>query len=150
MSQDYTARFTEVHKLGDFQIPMTATAGQIWYTDYESMQQYQRAVFIVIVGAMAAGATFNFLLAQAKDAAGTDAIAIAGKQITALTQAGGDASSAVIVEVRTEELDVNNGYTHVSGGAVTLVNDVTFTVIPLFFCANNPPVPTTAWAEIID
>lgn len=150
MSQEYTARFTEVHRLGDWNQPMTGTAGQTWATDYESMQQYQRAVYLVFVGAMAAGATFNFLLAQAKDAAGTDAVAIAGKQITELTQVDGGATSACIVEVRTEELDVDNGYTHVAGAAVIGVNNVTFCVIPLFFCANNPPVPITQWTEIID
>jgi len=150
MSQTYTARFTEVHKLGDWSQPMTATAGQTWATDFESMQQYQRAVYLVFVGAMAAGATFNMLLAQAQDAAATNLKAIAGKQITELTQAGGGASSACIIEVRTEELDVDNGYTHVAAVSVTGVNNVTFSIVPLFFCANNPPVPITEWTEIID
>ena len=150
MSQTYTARFTEVHKLGDWSQPMTATAGQTWATDYESMQQYQRAVYIVFVGAMGAGATFNFLLAQAQDAAGTGVKAIAGKQITELTQAGGSATSACVIEVRTEELDVDNGFTHVAGISVTGVGNVTFSIVPLFFCANNPPVPITEWTEIID
>ena len=150
MTQAYTQRFTEVHLLGDWTQPMTGVAGQTWQTDWESMAIHQRAVYMLFVGAMAAGATITYRVDQATDAAGANQKAIAGKAITQLTQAGGDATSAVIIEVRSEELDVDGGFTFVSGISLIGVNDVTFMQLPLFGASNYVPVPTAGWTEIVD
>lgn len=67
-----------------------------------------------MVGTMATGATLDAKLEQAKDATGTGAKDIDGKAIVQMTQAGTDQSDRqAIIECRGEELDVNNGYSHV-------------------------------------
>ncbi len=64
---------------------------------------------LVQTGVLGASATIDAKLRQATDAAGTGAKDIAGKAITQIVKATGDNKQA-IVEVRAEELDVNNGY----------------------------------------
>jgi hypothetical protein len=147
MTQAYTHRFTEVHELGDWQQPMTWTPGA-WGAGYDCMTNHQRAVYILMVGAMAAGATCDFQLWEAQDAIGTGAQVLGAKYITQLTQAGGDATSICVIELRGEEL--TPGYAFVAGIVTVGVNNVTGMLLPLFGASNFPPVPVTGWTEIVD
>lgn len=147
MTQAYTERFTEVHKLGDWQQPMTHAPGTV-NTDWEPMANNQRAVYILLLGATALNGTLNMTIYEATDAAGTDPQAIAGKTITQLTNAAGDATSAVVIEVRSEELDP--GHSYVRAAIVTGGGNMTYAVVPLFGCSNYVPVATTNWSEIVD
>lgn len=84
----------------------TVTTGWIAAKDFQSF------VAIVQAGALGASATLDALLQQASDSGGTGAKAITGKAITQLTQAGTDSNKQVLINLRPEELDVDNGFTH--------------------------------------
>ena len=148
----YTQRFTENYQLAGARIPMTATAGQTWTIagNYVSMANHQRAVFLLGTGAMGAGATLDFQVWQATDAAGANAKIVAGKAIMQLTQAGGDASDALAIELRTEELDVDGGFAYIQGIFTIGVGDVTLTGMLLLGGTNQAPVPIGNWTEIVD
>lgn len=64
---------------------------------------------LIQTGVLGASATVDAKLRQATDAAGTGAKDLTGKAITQIVKATGDNKQAII-EVRAEELDVNNGY----------------------------------------
>lgn len=82
-------------------------------TGWLSMADFEQAMALLMVGAMTAGSTVDAKLRQATDAAGTGAKDITGKAIVQLTQAGGDSNKQVLINVRSEELDVAGGFTHV-------------------------------------
>lgn len=67
---------------------------------------------LVSVGTLGSSATVDAKLEQAKDSSGTDAKDISGKSITQLTQAGTDSDKQALINLRQEELDVQNGFTH--------------------------------------
>ncbi len=148
MAQTYTENFTEIHELAGAVVD-TFAAGIHEVMTYRSMANHQRAVLIMHVGDMGAGATVDLQLLQATDAAGADAKAITGKSITQLTQAGGDAGSTVAIEVRAEELDVNNGFAFI-GAELTVANaNCDIGIVALAGCSNYAPVATTNWTEIV-
>ena len=151
MTQAYTQRFTEVHELLDsaWLVPANKTPAA-YTTGYVSMANHQRAVYILLTGVMAQGATLNLQLWQATDTAGTVAKVIAGKAITQLTQAGGDLNDACIIEVRTEELDVDGGFDCIAGILTVGAGNVYCTLLPLFGTSNYVPVPVANWTEIVD
>jgi len=148
MTQAYTNRFTEVHELVGADADVFAIG--VYPQNYVSMANHQRAVIILHVGDMAQGATVDLQVWQATDAAGTGAKVIAGKAITQLTQAGGDAGSTVIIELRSEELDVNGGFAFIGMVLTVAGGDCDIGVVALGGCSNYPPVSTTAWTEIVD
>ena len=149
MTQAYTHRFTEEFEL--FGADADAyVVGVYLAQNYRNMANHQRGVAILHVGDMAQGATVDFLLMQATDAAGTGAKVVPGKAITQLTQAGGDADSTVIVEVRTEEMDVDGGFSFLGGILTVAGGTCDIGIVGLGGCSNYMPVPTTAWTEIVD
>ena len=149
MTQAYTHNFAEVHEAGgtlhsDLRVP------GVYNTTWLSMQNHQRGVFIIDTGAQAPNSTVDFALQQATDNAGTGAkVFTPAKAITQLTQVGGDDDDLLIVEFRTEEMDVNNQFDFVRG-VLTIggANSYT-TVIPLRGCSNYPPVSQAAWTEVV-
>ena len=68
---------------------------------------------LVQTGALATGATIDAKLQQALDASGTGAKDVAGKAISQLTQASNGANRQALINLRPEELDVNNGFAFV-------------------------------------
>ena len=148
----YTQRYTEGHEI-------TALTGVLYAdsrgagnhnTAWLSMANHQRAVFVLNVGEMQQGATLNMILQEATSAAGAGVQAIAGKAITQLTQAGGDGNDMVVIELRTEEMDVDNQYDFVRAQVVVAGAAVECSLVPYRFEANYPPVDVTAWQEIVD
>jgi hypothetical protein len=85
----------------------TVTSGWI------DMGMFEAIMATVMVGTMGTSATVDAKLEQATDAAGTGAKDVTGKAITQLTQAGTDSDKQAIIECRSDELDVNNSFTHV-------------------------------------
>lgn len=151
----YTQRYSEVTNplLAEHADSMgAATYDSAW----ASLQNYHRAVLVLNVGDMAAGATLAVQVRQAQDAAGTGAKAIlnkagtANKAITTLTQAGGDGDQLLCIELQTEELDVENNFEHVGVRAVVGVAAVEYGWELLAFEPRFAPVPTTNWDEIVD
>ena len=149
MTQAYTQRFTEVHELVGHLCDL-ADPGVYTTLNYRSMANHQRAVAILVLGDMAQGGTIDLALMQATDTAGTGAKAIAGKAITQLTQAGGDGNDVCIIEVRTEELDVDGGFAYVGGILTVGTAAAEVAVIGLMGCSNYVPVSVANWTEIID
>ncbi len=89
--------------------PSSQAAGTA-YSGWVSMAEFDRILAQVLVGTFGAAATVDANIQQAQDAAGTGAKAIGtGKAITQLVAAGGNNVQALI-DVRSTELDVANGY----------------------------------------
>jgi len=85
----------------------TVTSGWVSLVTYEAIQA------IVMAGTLGSSATIDAKLEQASDSGGTGAKDITGKAITQLTQAGTDSDKQAIINCRSDELDVANGFTHV-------------------------------------
>jgi hypothetical protein len=149
MTQAYTNRFTEVWELFGADADNYAI-GVYTPVTYRHVGNHQRAALIVHVGDMGAGATVDLALLQASDAAGLTAKAISGKSITQLTQAGGDAGSTVVIEMRTEEMDVDGGFCYLGATLTVAGNVADIGIVALAGCSNYVPVPVTNWTEIVD
>jgi hypothetical protein len=149
MTQAYTQRFTEVHELVAVLPPQTLAIGLHTYGWFNAAN-HQRGVFILQVGAMAQGSSIDVQLWQATDATGANAKIVAGKAITQLSAAAGDGNDAVVIEVRTEELDVNGGFAYVSAVLTVLGGTVVTSALALAGASNYVPVSTATWTEVVD
>ena len=85
----------------------TYTTGWVSLVDFEAIQA------IIMAGDLGTSATLDAKLEQASDSSGTGAKDITDKAITQLTQAGTDSNKQAIINCRSEELDVDNDFTHV-------------------------------------
>jgi len=83
-------------------------------SDYVSLADFESIMAIVMAGTLGSSATMDAKLVQATDASGTDSKDITGKAITQLTEAGTDSDKQAIINCRAEELDLDNGFTHVA------------------------------------
>lgn len=142
----YTAEFSELNYPLVTQHPDDRGPGT-HSSEWASLRDYHRAWLILDVGDMGALATVDAGLRQATDTAGTGAKAISGKTITQLTQAGGDESSLVCIELQTEELDVDGGFDCVQFYVTTAVNTVIYSATLFGIVSRYKEVPTTNWAE---
>ena len=89
--------------------PSSQAAGAA-YSGWISMAEFDRILALVQVGVFGALATVDANIQQAQDATGTGAKAIGtGKAIAQLLAAGGNNVQALI-DVRSTELDVANGF----------------------------------------
>jgi len=89
------------------QAPGVATTGWV------PLNTHHGLLALVQTGALATGATVDAKLQQAQDASGTGAKDVAGKAISQLTQASNGANRQALINLRPEELDVNNGFAYV-------------------------------------
>lgn len=93
--------------------PDVTAAGTVT-TGWVSMADFGSVMAIVMAGTLGSSATVDAKLEQASDSSGTGAKDISGKAITQMTQAGTDQSDdQAIINCRSEELDVDNSFTHV-------------------------------------
>jgi len=145
----YTQRFTENYQVGPGFFPATYVPG-VYQSAWANMANNQRAVFILGTGAMGADSTVDVQLWQATDATGANAIPIIGKLITTLEQALGDGNDSVAIELRTEEMDVSDGYNHIAAEIAVDVDDVVLTGTFFLGGTNQAPVPIGLWTEIVD
>jgi len=140
---DYTNRFTEVNILLDALDIQSHAGGES--TEWVSLQNYHRSVTMVFCGALTG--TLDVALWQATNAAGAGAKVIAGKAITQL--AATDDYNQVIIELKTEELDVDGGFDYIRAqtvnGAANIYGVFMFGTVPRF-----PPGTTAGWDEIVD
>ncbi len=90
----------------DVTVASTVTSGWI------AASKFHRFMAVVMAGTLGASATLNAKLEQATDSSGTGAKDITGKAITALTQAGTDDDKDAIINLRPDELDLDNSFTH--------------------------------------
>jgi hypothetical protein len=82
-------------------------------TGWIDMSKFHAIMAIVQAGTLGSSATLNAKLQQATSAAGAGAKDITGKAITQLTQAGTDSDKQAVINLFADELDINNGFTHV-------------------------------------
>ncbi len=82
-------------------------------TGWVPMNTLHGLLALVQTGALATGATVDAKLQQAQDASGTGAKDVAGKAIAQLPQASNGANRQALINLRPEELDVNNGFAFV-------------------------------------
>lgn len=79
-------------------------------SDYVDMSLYPVLMAVVYAGDLGTSATLDAKLVQATDSSGTGAKDIADKAITQLTEAGTDSNKQAIINVREDELDIENGF----------------------------------------
>lgn len=105
-------RLTVQAKLGP-----VAVVNSEQFTGYVSMAQHGQALVIASTGNMAAE-TIDVKVYQAQDGSGTgEKLLKAATQLAA--HASNNDSKQVVVNVRAEDLDTDNGFTHIRAGAVT-------------------------------
>jgi hypothetical protein len=100
-------------------------------TGWLPMSRYENLLAVLQCGVLGASATVDAKLQQATDSGGTGAKDITGKAITQLTKAGSDDGKSVMINCRSEELDVTNAFTHVRlsitvGTAASLISAAVF------------------------
>ena len=83
-------------------------------SDYVDAGMFESIMAVIMAGTLGSSATFDAKLVQATDSSGTSSKDITGKAITQLTQAGTDSDKQAIINVRAEELDLANSFTHVA------------------------------------
>ena len=72
-----------------------------------------RIMAIVMAGTLGASATLDAKIEQAIDSSGTGAKDVSGAAITQLTKAGSDDDKQAVIEFWGEDLDIDNGFTHI-------------------------------------
>ena len=114
--------------------PDVITASTV-LSDYVDASEFANYQAIVMAGTLGASATLDAKLVQATDGSGTGVKDITGKAITQLTQASPDDSDKqAVINLKPEELDVANSFTHFAlsytvavatsdGGAIILGQD---------------------------
>lgn len=123
-------------------------------TGWVSMATYEGLLAVVQAGAIAATGLVDAKLQQATDSSGTGAKDITGKAITELT--GSDDNKQALINLRSDELDVNNDFDHVRlvitvddtaspTAAAALISGLLFGV-----CAwNQPATAATSVDEVV-
>lgn len=82
-------------------------------TAWIEAHKFHQFLAIVMAGTLGSSATLAAKITQAQDGSGTGAKDVDGKAITTMTQAGTDQSDKqALIDLRPEDLDVNNGFTH--------------------------------------
>lgn len=81
-------------------------------TAWVNMADWGALKAIVMAGTLGASATLDAKFEQASDGAGTGAKDVTGSAIAQLTQAGTDSDKQAVIEVFADQLDINNGFTH--------------------------------------
>lgn len=129
--------------------PVSQAAATV-VTAWVPVAKLQAFLAILQVGALGTSATVDAKLRQAKDASGTDAKDIAGKAITQLTKAGSDDNKEVKINAFPEDLDLNNGFTHLAlsvtvGTAACLISAVILGLDARF----SPAADATSVDEVV-
>ena len=145
----YTARFTEQVAFLDRMDPDSFDPA-VYDTGNNLMQQYHRMVVILMVGDMDQGASVDLKLEQATGSGAGTRKDISGKSITTLTQAGSDDNKVVVIELRSEELDVDGGFDWVNAELTVADAAVELALLMLGTEPRYPPVPTTTLEEVVD
>lgn len=141
----YTERFTEKNRPLAKIDPASYAAEQ--NTSRVSLANYHRAVIIIGVGDIAAGRTLDVDVEQHTASSGGTTKNVTGKSITQLTDT--DDNKIVAIELKTEELDVDGGFEHISveltPSAGIILYCLVFGIEPRF-----APAGTTEWDEVVD
>ena len=139
----YTERFSEVHELLGRLAPLTYNGGVS--TNWMAVNDYHRVAVIVSAGTLTG--TLDVAVFQATNLAGASAKIVAGKAITQL--AATEDEEIAIIELRTEELDVDGGFdcirVQTTSSAVNVFEVLVFGIVGRYL-----PVGTTEFDEVVD
>ncbi|PHP68188.1 hypothetical protein CSC94_05925 [Zhengella mangrovi] len=91
--------------------PDVTAAGTVT-TGWIAAKDFLTFMAIIMAGTLGTSATLDAKIEQATDSSGTGAKDVSGKAITQLTQAGTDSDKQAIINLRADELDVANDFTH--------------------------------------
>lgn len=108
-----TGKLSEMLAILETYEPVSANGANINMTGV-NMANFDRVMFILQTGVLGTNATVDFRLQQSTAVGGTYAN-ISGKSITQLTQAGTDDNKQVVIEIKSDELDVSNAKMFVRG-----------------------------------
>ena len=110
---------------------------------------YNRFLAVLDVGVLASNTVLNMAINQHNAASGGTSKAVSGKAITALTQAGSDSNKMVGIELRSEELDGDNGFDWISVAVTTSVGAAIFGMQLYATSARYAPIGTDEWDEVV-
>jgi hypothetical protein len=79
-------------------------------TGWVDMRDFAALLGIVMAGDLGASGTLDAKFEQATSSGGAGVKDVTGKAITQLTQAGTDSNKQALINLRAEELDVENGF----------------------------------------
>lgn len=110
-------------------------------TDWLSMADFDAMLAVVQTGVLGAAATVDVKLRQATSSAGAGAKDITGKAVTQLVKATDDAKQ-VMINCRSDELDVDGGFTHVAlsitvGTAASIISAAVWGFYPRYQPADH-------------
>lgn len=142
----YTERFTEGYELLAHIPADSETVEQ--NTAFLDCSNFHRVFVLISVGDIAGAGTFDVDVEQAQDSAGTGVKNITGKSIAQLVAADDDV--ALAIELRMEELDVDNDFNFIRVELTPAVGAVEFAVFVFGFVHRFAPPATTPWEEIVD
>ena len=145
----YTARFSENFELLANITPETANGAVGEHnTGYVSLEEYHRAIIMLTGGTPGGASTIDIDIEEATTAGGIGAQNLAGKSITTLVAA--DAGETIYIEVRTEELDVDGGYSFINAEVDVGVDTYVYDLKIFGFVPRHAPASVTNIAEIVD
>jgi len=81
-------------------------------SDWVDAAKFASYLAIITAGDLGASATLDAKIQQATDGSGTGAKDLSGAAITQLTKAGTDDNKQALINFKAEDLDINNGFTH--------------------------------------
>ena len=85
-----------------------------YLTAYVPAKNFNQFLAIIQAGTLGASATLDAKIVQATDASGTGSKDVTGLAITQLTQAGTDSDNQALINVRADDLDIANSFTHLA------------------------------------
>jgi hypothetical protein len=91
--------------------PVSAAAGAAT-SSWVPVQNFHSILTIINTGVLGTSATLDARLQQATDSSGTGSKDVASRAITQIVKATGD-NKQVLINMRTDEIDTTNAYTHV-------------------------------------
>lgn len=90
-----------------------AYTANTYVSDYVDMTEFERLMAIVMAGTQSTNGAIAAKLVEATSSTGAGAQDISGKAITGLAGTG-DNDEQAIINLRADEMDVADGYTHVA------------------------------------
>lgn len=119
-------------------------------TDWVSLVDVDAILAVIQTGVLGAGATIDAKLREATSSAGAGAQDITGKAITQLVKANND-DNQVMINCRSDELSVEDGFTHVQLSITVGVAASLISAVILGFYGRYQPVDHVASVvEVVD
>ena len=121
-----------------------------YYSPWISMAERERMLVVLDVGDIGQGGTVDLEIQEAQDAAGTGAVAIAGKAIAQLTQAGGDGNDDMCINLGAAELNAAQNFCYVRARLDILVGSANACLLAFADALRYLPPSKALWTEEVD